>query len=165
MSATFSTESLAQREKTQFPPLRARSQLSASKSEGSGHHGIRHWKQEPGWGSLEMLLAAASTSQVVFLQLHGLKVQGAGGKTVLRVADPLLPSGAGLPPRCPPPMVQQSPRRMNRESARDQNSPFSPEHGDTAPVPEHPSGQRQANCSSESALGHFLEMASLVSLV
>lgn len=71
---------MAQREKTQFQPLRARSQLSASKSEGSGHHGIRNWKQEPGWGSLEMLLAAASMSQVVFLQLHGLKVQGAGGK-------------------------------------------------------------------------------------
>ena len=34
-----------------------------------------------------------------------------------------------------------------------------------APGPERPSGQQQGNCRSESALGHFLEMASLVSLV
>ena len=34
-----------------------------------------------------------------------------------------------------------------------------------APGPERPSGQQQGNCRSESAPGHFLEMASLVSLV
>lgn len=34
-----------------------------------------------------------------------------------------------------------------------------------APGPERPSGQQQRNCRSESAPGHFLEMASLVSLV
>ena len=50
---------MAQRQKTQFLPSRARSWLSASRDKSSGHHGISDWKQEPSWGSLEMLLAAA----------------------------------------------------------------------------------------------------------
>lgn len=43
--------------------------------------------------------------------------------------------------------------------------PFQSRACDMAPGPERPSGQQQGNCRSESALGHFLEMASLVSLV
>ena len=53
---------MAQRQKTQFLPSRARSWLSASRDKRSGHHGISNWKQEPRWGSLEMLLAAVPRS-------------------------------------------------------------------------------------------------------
>ena len=49
---------MAQRQKTQFLPSRARSWLFASRDKRSSHHRISNWKQEPSWGSLEMLLAA-----------------------------------------------------------------------------------------------------------
>lgn len=102
---------MPQIQNTKLLPSRVRSQPSAPKNKRSGHHGVRTRKEERGWGSLEVLLAAASMSKVSFLQPHGLKEQGglgansveSGGLTSLQEHRPHSHRGQTYPRSVPHP--------------------------------------------------------------